>query len=308
MSDSDGQSHGEADAVPQGMPPPAVPPPTAHEPAAVPPATPPSGASGAGASLEASAIVCPRCGTRVAPGQKFCNSCGLELASQYQLPTHAEWLSRRVHGSTPAEVPPYENAAVSRAALRRARPEVTAYGLALRPEVRGNLLGAAALILSGAAFLAAVGSLLFLIEALQQHELTGLSVAQAFDLGSSLVLTGAFAVASLAFLGSARAQNGRLRTAALIATSGFVAEVVSYTVTAIVDGAHSANSNLVASYSAWSAAEIALGVAAGVVALAFLSPNAGRGKRNRRLGEASVSLSVGFVLLMVGSILTLIAY
>jgi hypothetical protein len=258
-------------------------------------------------------FVCPRCGASADADSRFCRTCGLELASQYHLPTGGEWLSR--HGDAASTSKPSSLWAATgtnrttRAPTRAPDPTRAAHagtrGEADPPAPR-LLLGWAAATFGVGALFATVASLLLLVEALQQHALTGVSAAQSVDLVSNAVFAVALAVATTAFVGAPASRARRLGSGALVACLAFVLEVVSNGITTGVDAAHHVDGKIIAATAIQGTSELAAAAAAVVVASTFLHFPPQR--RDGGLGWANIVLGFAFVVAMVSTILFDIAY
>lgn len=257
-------------------------------------------------------VVCPRCGAPMTAPPRYCSECGLELASQYQLPTREEWLARQGTAPRPEIVGALDLESPTSPSLDTAdgaRPEA---GPTPTRSLRNALLGWAAVALAGGAGLSAIGDVLQLIDSIQSQAVAGLSVAYGLVLLSDLVATGAFAFAAVAFLGRSVDRSARLGIAAGLLGGAFVAALAGDTTNAAVFATHGVTSKLVVGSAFSAAADLGYAAAAVFAVSAFgraadstVSPLA---RRDGRLGAASLCLAVGLVLGMVSSILILLAF
>jgi hypothetical protein len=167
------------------------------------------------------------------------------------------------------------------------------------------LLGSTASVFAGSALLVGIGALLLLIFALDHDAEAAFSVGLGAQLVSYLVLIAAFVTACVAFLGRDERRGGRLAIGAILAAGGFFALLVFYEIFASVDATHDFSGTGVAGEAALGAGAIFLLIAAVFVAVSAADVGPGlQWRRDARRGWASISLAVGFALLMTGEILT----
>jgi hypothetical protein len=167
------------------------------------------------------------------------------------------------------------------------------------------MLGSATSVLAGSALLLGIGALLLLIFALDNDAEVAYSVGLGAQLVSYLILIAAFVMACVAFLGRDERRGGRLEIAAILAAGGFFALLVFYEIFASVDATHAFSGTGVAGEAALGAGALFLLIAAVFVAVGGGNVGPGlRSRRDARRGWASISLAVGFALLMTGEILT----
>jgi hypothetical protein len=173
------------------------------------------------------------------------------------------------------------------------------------PTVWRIMLGSAASVFAGSALLVGIGALLLLIFALDNDAEVAYSIGLGAQLVSYLVLIAAFVMACVALWGRDERREGRLTIGAIIAAGGFFALLAFYEIFASVDATHDFSGTGVASDAALGAGALFLLIAAVFAAVGGASVGPGlQWRRDARRVWASISLAVGFALLMTGEILT----
>ena len=259
--------------------------------------------------MRADLYVCPRCGRTVEEEHQYCSSCGLELASQYQLPTSAEWLARQQRRpSWPGDRPDTTRSSnwADTPTPRAPLPTTTATMGRYR-SLPGIMLGSGASVLAGSALLASIGALLYLIFAVNNDASAGYSAGYGFQLLSGLFLVAGFAMAGIAFLGRRPSRAARLGMGALLVAGGFFALAAADQIRAATSTGSATD---VASEATLGVGALLLLVVA-ILAASGLFSTADRSGlqplRDGRLAWASTCLAVGLGFLMTGEILTAIS-
>jgi hypothetical protein len=177
-----------------------------------------------------------------------------------------------------------------------------------RRTLRDTLLMAAAATLAGSGLLVLISRLLSLVDELQNGYLAGLKVASGMDLLAGALQLAAYALAIAAFATVASSRRASLLALALaLYAGGALASFVSDLLSAIEYGTNSARGTYVAGYAVSCAGDIVLGVAAVIAALAFGLAAAAPGRRDGRLGWASVVLAGALTFKFTSMILVLSA-
>lgn len=247
-------------------------------------------------------LVCPRCEQPVGSEQRFCGGCGLDLSALKALPVPADRLVREPSMGS------FAQAGVGTAAM----PSPTAEDLG-RLRTRNRLLGSMSLAAAGGILLGAIGDILLLVDLLNAHALTGLSIAQGLSLVSDWIAIAGVSVAAAAFLGSGWARSSRLVLAAALLGGGFVLVAVGQITDSAIYAAHHANGTYIAANAVQAVSWVAVAVGLLLAAAAFARMQSARtagwtASRDVWLGAASIVLAGGLLLEMVSSILALIAY
>jgi hypothetical protein len=277
--------------------------------------------------MSSTELVCPRCGTPPSPDQRFCSHCGLDLRSQYQLPTRQEWAARQYASAStaawdepvaPADEDTHhlgaspDTARVGGTGSAHAFPSGRARipigpaswaGLARRDA----LLAGAGVALAVGLILATIGSLLTLIDNIHTYVPAGVGVGHGFQFVDGVLSTAALAMFGMAFYLADIRRYGRLATGALLLALSFAASFVAEVTLAVEYLTHHASGTL-------SAATIVAALAAVPVAVAALfaratfsayrpADPAGLTGRDGRLGAAAAVGAGGTLLLAISIIL-----
>jgi hypothetical protein len=173
------------------------------------------------------------------------------------------------------------------------------------------LLGVAALILAGAAFLSLIGQLLVVIDGLQNHVLAGSDLANGFGFLDPLLSVAAFSLAGAAFLAGSAQLFRRLGFAAIVIGVASVASLAGDGINFGMEVAHDFPGTYSASDACSAASDLLTAAAAITVAVAFLgfyqgTPADRRSLRDTRLGSAAILFGVASVLSLSAGILLVV--
>jgi hypothetical protein len=251
--------------------------------------------------MSSTELVCPRCGTPPGLDQRFCGHCGLDLRSQYQLPTRQEWAARQYASASagaweepaaPADEATHQvgttedtqhfgaaggthqlgatedTARFGAAGAQRTFPSGGAripVGAASWAGLarRDALLAGAGVTLAVGLFLATIGSLLTLIDNIHTYVPAGVGVGHGFQFVDGALSTAALAVFGMAFYLADVRRYSRLAIAALLLALAFAANFVAQVTLAVEYLTHHASGTL-------SAATIVAALTAVPVAVAAL--------------------------------------
>ena len=183
--------------------------------------------------------------------------------------------------------------------------------VALHRSRRDSLLGAMGLTSGSSFLLYAIGSVLLLVDLLNNHAIAGLSIAQGLDLVFSIVLIDGLSLVGTAFLIRPARRASMLRNGSAIVAGAFITEFISLAITAGVVAAHHAPGTLTASFIVQALGRGLATAFAVVVSIAFGTaaalPAGGHPRRDMQLGWASIVGAAAALLVMVGAILSVIA-
>jgi hypothetical protein len=277
--------------------------------------------------MHADPRVCPRCGVDADLNNRFCGSCGLELATQFELPTRSEWRAKNEPTSAVAPSQPAPSGGLVDPAVL---PPPTSPPLRVDPQFgftggapgtftssastpfRETMLGTAATIVASFGILGVVGAFIALLHGIHLHELTGLSVGAGAEVAGELLWLAAFGVAGFAFFGASSSRLRRLRVALPIFALGLFALASTHLIEGGMDASHGALASVVASEFVLGAADLLLAASAivAVVAMgrALSDPERGGAKMNALMSFAAFVFALGWGGRVVGEVLRILYY
>lgn len=253
--------------------------------------------------------VCPRCGALAPTSSRFCSECGLDLASQYVLPTRAEWVARQLQTEDASAQPRNVESGVTAPAPE---PSTSAPGpLLVGTRRRDVLIGAGGLTFAVAEILATVAALLLLLNVLHSYLPAGLPVGRGLDLVAQLAQLVGVTVLASGFLVDSDRRWVRLAAGALLVALGAASKFAGVTTIAVEFLVHHGPGKISASYIIEALAAVPVSVGALIAWRAFVARRgqpAQEARRDRRLVATSVAFLGAAVLTAIAAILLLDLY
>ena len=248
--------------------------------------------------------VCPQCGASATSSPRFCSDCGLDLGSQYALPTRAEWETRQLQGEDPSQ-PPRVQPGAAPAPVPVQAPFASALPL-LGTRRRDVLLGAGGLTFALGQLLATVAAFLLLLNNLHSFLPAGLPVGHGLDLVAQIAELAGVTVLASGFLVDDDRRWVRLASGSMLVALGAAFEFAAVATIAVEYLVHHAPSKLSASYIIAALAAVPVSIGALIARRAFAArqgKSAEEARRDHRLVATSAAFVGGAVLTAVAAIL-----
>lgn len=258
-------------------------------------------------------LVCPRCGASAAADSKFCGNCGLDLSSQFELPTRGEWEARqtRIGGADAGangagQASPGRNRTVDVDPLAvPAAASTPIPGPEMAPKRRNTLLGSAGIIVASSFVFTLIGAILVFVDALTLHAPAPTSIGEGLSFAVQAVLIAGFTLAGLALLGSETARPHRLRVGFVVSASAIVVYACAQLTVDIERAVQHTNGTYLASLFVFVVSLVTAGVSLFLVSRAFNNRVSSRGSSD--LNRCDLMLGWGAAVFVAAIVLKLVA-